>query len=168
MPRIATNPRLPHLPGLNTLDLPSEHDPAAMSHYLGLDSDDGGAYVPTAPARKRAAPYAKGPLRKGKWTPEEELYAHFIIENFNKGLINLSRGELLRASGRKAPTGATGLTLFPPPCPAPPLQAPHSAATCQRSSTGKASEDDSTPAVPRPQTLTFPRLGLGVAATRCE
>lgn len=32
------------------------------------------------------------PLRKGKWTPEEEMYAHYIIDNFNKGLISLTRG----------------------------------------------------------------------------
>lgn len=38
-------------------------------------------------------PGQKPPLRKGKWTPEEEVYAHFIIENFNKGLINLPRGK---------------------------------------------------------------------------
>jgi hypothetical protein len=38
-------------------------------------------------------PGQKPPLRKGKWTPEEEVYAHFIIDNFNKGLINLPRGE---------------------------------------------------------------------------
>ena len=38
-----------------------------------------------------------GPLRKGKWTPEEEIYAHYIIDNFNKGLISLSRGTTLRS-----------------------------------------------------------------------
>ncbi|EWM26570.1 hypothetical protein Naga_100421g2 [Nannochloropsis gaditana] len=37
------------------------------------------------------------PLRKGKWTPEEEMYAHYIIDNFNKGLISLTRGTTLRS-----------------------------------------------------------------------
>ena len=41
--------------------------------------------------------HGRGPLRKGKWTPEEELYAHYIIDNFNKGLIGLSRGTTLRS-----------------------------------------------------------------------
>lgn len=40
---------------------------------------------------------SKGPLRKGKWTPEEEIYAHYIIDNFNKGFINLTRGTTLRS-----------------------------------------------------------------------
>lgn len=41
--------------------------------------------------------HGRGPLRKGKWTPEEEIYAHYIIDNFNKGLISLSRGTTLRS-----------------------------------------------------------------------
>jgi hypothetical protein len=41
---------------------------------------------------KRAPLVPRAPLRKGKWTPEEEVYAHYIIDNFNKGLISLTRG----------------------------------------------------------------------------
>lgn len=48
---------------------------------------------PIISSNKRGGPLVpKPPLRKGKWTPEEEVYAHFIIDNFNKGLINLTRG----------------------------------------------------------------------------
>jgi hypothetical protein len=43
---------------------------------------------------------AKEGLRKGKWTPEEELYTNKVIEVFNAGLLKLSdneRGITLRA-----------------------------------------------------------------------
>lgn len=51
----------------------------------------GSGSVGSSTTAKRPTP--KAPLRKGKWTPEEEVYAHYIIDNFNKGLINLPRGE---------------------------------------------------------------------------
>ena len=38
-----------------------------------------------------------GPLRKGKWTTEEENYANKIIELFNKGLLQIPIGTTLRS-----------------------------------------------------------------------
>ena len=38
-----------------------------------------------------------GPLRKGKWTPEEETYANKIISYFNKGLLSIESGTTLRS-----------------------------------------------------------------------
>jgi hypothetical protein len=57
-----------------------------------------------APPRKFGP---RGPLRKGKWTPEEEVYAHFIIDAFNKGLIDLPRGEC-RVPAAGSPGGVCG------------------------------------------------------------
>jgi len=36
------------------------------------------------------------PLRKGKWTPDEEIYANRIIAHFNRGLLNIAPGSTLR------------------------------------------------------------------------
>lgn len=38
-----------------------------------------------------------GPLRKGKWTVEEEIYANKIIGYFNKGLLAIETGTTLRS-----------------------------------------------------------------------
>ena len=39
----------------------------------------------------------RGPLRKGKWTVEEEHYANKIISYFNKGLLGIPNGTTLRS-----------------------------------------------------------------------
>jgi len=39
---------------------------------------------------------AKIPLRKGKWTSDEEIYANRIIFYFNQGLLNIPTGSTLR------------------------------------------------------------------------
>ena len=36
-------------------------------------------------------------MRKGKWTPEEEIYTTKIINDFNKGLLPLAPGTTLRS-----------------------------------------------------------------------
>lgn len=38
-----------------------------------------------------------GPLRKGKWTVEEESYANKIIYMFNKGILQIPLGTTLRS-----------------------------------------------------------------------
>ena len=38
----------------------------------------------------------KDPLRRGRWTPEEESYACCIIKNFERGLLQISPGTSLR------------------------------------------------------------------------
>ena len=38
-----------------------------------------------------------GPPRKGKWTVEEENYADKIIENFNRGMLDIEPGTTLRS-----------------------------------------------------------------------
>jgi hypothetical protein len=44
-----------------------------------------------------AAPKKKGPpLRRGKWTPEEESYAQRLIQEFKSGLLPLTDGTTLR------------------------------------------------------------------------
>ena len=50
----------------------------------------------TTPAKEQAA-RAKVPLRKGKWTPEEEMYANRIILYFNQGVLNIPAGTTLRS-----------------------------------------------------------------------
>jgi len=67
-----------------------EHLPQIIQHY-------GPPYYGPPPNYKRITTSQRGPLRKGKWTPEEEVYAHYIIDNFNKGLIDLPRGTTLRS-----------------------------------------------------------------------
>ncbi|CAM9439204.1 unnamed protein product, partial [Hapterophycus canaliculatus] len=39
----------------------------------------------------------RAPVRKGKWTPEEEVYTTKIINDFNKGLLPLAPGTTLRS-----------------------------------------------------------------------
>lgn len=39
----------------------------------------------------------RAPVRKGKWTPEEEMYTTRIINDFNKGLLPLAPGTTLRS-----------------------------------------------------------------------
>ncbi len=39
----------------------------------------------------------RAPVRKGKWTPEEEVYTTRIINDFNKGLLPLAPGTTLRS-----------------------------------------------------------------------
>lgn len=39
----------------------------------------------------------RAPVRKGKWTPEEEMYTTRIISDFNKGLLPLAPGTTLRS-----------------------------------------------------------------------
>lgn len=39
----------------------------------------------------------KVPMRKGKWTAEEEIYANCIIELFNEGMLPIIAGTTLRS-----------------------------------------------------------------------
>jgi hypothetical protein len=47
---------------------------------------------PTAGVGKKKGP----PLRRGKWTPEEEAYANRLIQEFKAGLLPLTDGTTLR------------------------------------------------------------------------
>jgi len=50
-----------------------------------------------ANANVQAAGKRKGPpLRRGKWTPEEEAYANRLIQEFKAGLLPLTDGTTLR------------------------------------------------------------------------
>ena len=48
------------------------------------------------PAPPLLAQNLKDPLRRGRWTPEEESYACCIIKNFERGLLQISPGTSLR------------------------------------------------------------------------
>ena len=50
-----------------------------------------------APPPPTPTPKKKGPpLRRGKWTPEEEAYANRLIQEFKAGLLPLTDGTTLR------------------------------------------------------------------------
>ena len=51
----------------------------------------------TAATPKAVSSRARVPLRKGKWTPEEEVYANRIISYFNRGMLNIPAGTTLRS-----------------------------------------------------------------------
>lgn len=50
------------------------------------------AVVASPVAAKKKGP----PLRRGKWTPEEEAYANRLIQEFKAGLLPLTDGTTLR------------------------------------------------------------------------
>lgn len=54
-----------------------------------------GEHAGSAPETSQLDPRA--PVRKGKWTPEEEMYTTRIINDFNKGLLPLAPGTTLRS-----------------------------------------------------------------------
>mmetsp|Transcript_2603 Transcript_2603/g.5594 ORF Transcript_2603/g.5594 Transcript_2603/m.5594 type:complete len:817 (+) Transcript_2603:172-2622(+) len=49
-----------------------------------------------APAPAPSEPKKRSPLRRGKWTPEEEAYASRLIQEFKAGLLPLTDGTTLR------------------------------------------------------------------------
>ncbi|KAL7528183.1 hypothetical protein ACHAXR_002312, partial [Thalassiosira sp. AJA248-18] len=49
-----------------------------------------------APAPAPSEPKKRAPLRRGKWTPEEEAYANRLIQEFKAGLLPLTDGTTLR------------------------------------------------------------------------
>lgn len=64
-----------------TADTISSHAYGGLDYVNGDDSPTG----------------LHGPLRKGKWTNEEEKYANKIISYFNKGLLGIACGTTLRS-----------------------------------------------------------------------
>lgn len=50
-----------------------------------------------APSLETSQLDPRAPVRKGKWTPEEEKYTTRIINDFNKGLLPLAPGTTLRS-----------------------------------------------------------------------
>ena len=48
-------------------------------------------------ARPQLSTLLAGPLRKGKWTQEEEAFANKIILTFNQGLMVVAPGTTLRS-----------------------------------------------------------------------
>lgn len=68
----------------------------AKQHNLGLDHALAAASNQAA-SRKAPGGKKKGPpLRRGKWTPEEEAYANRLIQEFKAGLLPLTDGTTLR------------------------------------------------------------------------
>lgn len=70
-------------------DESSDHTSSAHpgSHHVNHMSYMGGSDGPSRP---------RPPLRKGKWSAEEEAYVSQIISDFNKGLLPLPAGTTLR------------------------------------------------------------------------
>ena len=95
-PMNTDSPRSSRSSGFSSSNFSPSHGAPSRSPGLARSTSNQSLLgtIPSAPSpsHKRSS-QPKAPLRKGKWTPEEEVYAHYIIDNFNKGLINLSRGK---------------------------------------------------------------------------
>lgn len=69
----------------------------------GAGSSTSGSWQESSGEEQQAAPPEtsqldpRAPVRKGKWTPEEEMYTTRIINDFNKGLLPLAPGTTLRS-----------------------------------------------------------------------
>lgn len=57
----------------------------------------GGLHKPPKPGGPSKGVSGKPPLRRGKWTFQEEAYVSRIIHDFNQGLLPLTAGTTLRA-----------------------------------------------------------------------
>jgi len=66
---------------------PAEEDDTSTDYSTSNASDDTTMISTKGPA----------PLRKGKWTTEEEAYVNKLVDGFNSGLLTLSRGTTLRS-----------------------------------------------------------------------
>jgi len=74
----------------------------AASPIHAANPADSRDFTPRSPASVSPPPYAFPnastlPLRKGKWTAEEEAFTACIISQFSKGLLNLTCGTTLRS-----------------------------------------------------------------------
>lgn len=69
----------------------------------GTGSSNAGGWQESSGEEQQSAPVEasqldpRAPVRKGKWTPEEEMYTTRIINDFNKGLLPLAPGTTLRS-----------------------------------------------------------------------
>lgn len=72
--------------------------PAPAAHMLAaLPIRKSPATPNPAPSSSSSSSKKKGPpLRRGKWTPEEEAYANRLIQEFKAGLLPLTDGTTLR------------------------------------------------------------------------
>lgn len=77
-------------------------NPSQVPSMGGTDpAPSDSAPPPQAPPEPAPAPAAeptkkRAPLRRGKWTPEEEAYASRLIQEFKAGLLPLTDGTTLR------------------------------------------------------------------------
>lgn len=67
------------------------------SSTVGGWQEPGGEQQQVAPIETSSQLDPRAPVRKGKWTPEEEMYTTRIINDFNKGLLPLAPGTTLRS-----------------------------------------------------------------------
>jgi hypothetical protein len=77
-----------------------ESNKGALKVRGGQDGSAGSASNGSAASHKHHNVFrGKGrvPLRKGKWTPEEEAYANRIIFYFNQGMLAIPAGTTLRS-----------------------------------------------------------------------
>ncbi|KAL7549819.1 hypothetical protein ACHAWF_017199 [Thalassiosira exigua] len=72
-------------------------DAAVAVHQAPQDPAPGQKADSSTPApASSSGPTKKAPLRRGKWTPEEEAYASRLIQEFKAGLLPLTDGTTLR------------------------------------------------------------------------
>jgi len=77
--------------------LSHSHSLRNASTSLLLQAAQSAAQTDGVRMRPLAKPKPKGPpLRRGKWTPEEEAYANRLIHEFKAGLLPLTDGTTLR------------------------------------------------------------------------
>ena len=70
---------------------------AAHHHHQQQQQQQQSNAAAAVAAAAAAAAKKKGPpLRRGKWTPEEEAYANRLIQEFKAGLLPLTDGTTLR------------------------------------------------------------------------
>ena len=68
-------------------------EPEQLTHFL--ESDEENSLTPLNPKATSIRP-VRPPLRKGKWTSDEEIYANKIIFYFNQGFLSIAPGSTLR------------------------------------------------------------------------
>lgn len=70
--------------------------PSAGSAAHAMMANTASRKSPAAPAAGASNKKKGPPLRRGKWTPEEEAYANRLIQEFKAGLLPLTDGTTLR------------------------------------------------------------------------
>jgi len=70
--------------------------PSAGSAAHAMMANTAARKSPAAPAAGASNKKKGPPLRRGKWTPEEEAYANRLIQEFKAGLLPLTDGTTLR------------------------------------------------------------------------
>ena len=88
----------PPTPSMTATMAQQKPPPSGNSHLLTAQAQAPLVSIkpPSAPPMARGGKKKGPPLRRGKWTPEEEAYANRLIQEFKAGLLPLTDGTTLR------------------------------------------------------------------------